>query len=86
MTTETIVPEFTATPSLRSLIGSVVRLKSGHLGHQAGTKALICGVRSGRYTLELIVPGNPIKFWVQPDDIEIVDAPDPDASWELLSE
>lgn len=88
MTTDVIVPDTTVTTitpgSLRMFIGGVVRIKTGHLHHQAGTKAIVCATReSGRFQLELVVPGFPIKFWVTLDDIEILEAPQQDW-WKLL--
>lgn len=83
--TETIVPDTTPAPAeLRMLIGAVVRTRSGHLNHQAGTKALVCSTREeGRFQLELLVPGFPIKFWVETKDVQILQAPDQDW-WKLL--
>lgn len=85
MSTDTIVPDTTPIGSLKMLISAVVRMKSGHLHHPAGTRALICATRDGRFSLELIVPGSPLKFWVESRDVEIVEAPDQDW-WKLLSE
>lgn len=86
--TDTIVPETSETvvsPStLRMLIGAVVRLKTGHLHHQAGAKAVVCGTRDGgRFQLELVVPGSPIKFWVTTGDVDVLQAPDQNW-WRLL--
>lgn len=87
--TDTIVPETsatTATPaSLRMLIGAVIRTRSGHLHHPAGTKAVVSSTRDdGKLAqLELVVPGFPIKFWVTVGDVDILEAPQQDW-WKLL--
>lgn len=86
--TDVIVPETTEPAidpaNLRMLIGAVVRTMSGHLNHDAGTKAVVCNTRDeGRYQLELVVPGYPIKFWVEIGDVKIIQAPQQDW-WKLL--
>ena len=86
--TDTIVPETSATTiapaSLRMLIGAVVRTRSVHLHHPAGTKGVVSATRDeGRFQLELVVPGFPVKFWVTVGDVEILQAPEQDW-WKLL--
>lgn len=89
--TDVIVPETAADETvnpgpegLRMLIGAVVRLQVGRLTHQAGTKGVVSATRDeGRYQLELIVPGFPIKFWVTLDEVKIITAPQQDW-WKLL--
>lgn len=83
--TDTLVPDTTPVSpnSLRMVIAAVVRLKAKYLNHEAGTRALVCNTRDGRYNLELIVPGYPIKFWVASEAVDVLQAPDQDW-WKLL--
>lgn len=92
--TDVIVPDTTPTDEtvnlgpegLRMLIGAVVRLTVGRLTHDAGTKAVVCGTRDeGRYQLELVVPGFPIKFWMTLDEVKILQPPRQDW-WRLLED
>lgn len=86
MSTETIVPETTPSASAndyRMLIGAVVRLKTAHLHLPAGTKGVVCAARDGRFGFEIVVPGCPLKFWVETREMEVLEAPQQDW-WKLL--
>lgn len=84
--TDTLVPDTTPVSpnTLRILIAAVVRLKDKHLNHEAGTRAVVCSTRDGRYNLELVVPGFPIKFWVASEAVDVLQAPEQDW-WRLLN-
>lgn len=84
--TDTLVPDITPVSpnTLRVLIGAVVRTKDTHLVHPSGTRALVCNTRDGRYNLELVVPGFPIKFWVASEGVDVLQAPTQDW-WNLLT-
>lgn len=84
--TDTLVPDTTPVSpnSLRMVIAAVVRLKEKHLHHEVGTRAVVCSTRDGRYNLELIVPGSPIKFWVASEAVDVLQAPEQDW-WKLLT-
>jgi hypothetical protein len=84
MTVPADTVEPTSVATLRMLIGAVVRTKVGRLHHPAGTKAVVVSTRDeGRFQLELLVPGFPIKFWAGTGEVEILNAPRQDW-WALL--
>lgn len=85
--TDVLVPDTSFASALTaSLVGSVVRLKKPQLSIGEGAKGLICAERSkGRYTLQVVVPGFPITFWVQPGDVDVISTAGSDA-WKALND